>query len=106
MAAGGEGGEVAFQRGDGREEVREQHHEAALADDFDDALERGGEVGGGTAGRFLQREHEVAEVAGAVAGGEVFADLVVEGQHADGVALLVKEEGEGSGEGVRVGGLE
>lgn len=44
-------------------------------------------------------------MAGAVAGGEILADLVVEGQQADGVALLVEEEGERGGEGIRVGGL-
>src|SRR5438034_2792817 len=105
MDTSSERDEVGFEVFDGSEEIGEQHHEAAFADDFDDALEGRGQIRGLSAGRFLQREHDMPEMAGAMAGREVLADLFVEGEQADGVALQIKKIGEGGSEGSGVLGL-
>src|SRR2546422_8210369 len=42
----GQRDQVFFQRFDGRKQIGNQDHERALFDDFDDALERRGQVGG------------------------------------------------------------
>lgn len=105
VPAGDEVAEVAFQRLDGRKEVADENHEAAFAHELDDALERRGEVGALAAGGFLQREHELAEMTAAMAGGKILADGFVEGEQADGVALLVEKVGDGGGESVGVLGL-
>src|SRR5437867_672255 len=56
-------------------------------------------MSGATGGRFLEREHQSAQVAGAMAGGKIIADLFIEGEQADGVALEVEEIRESGGEG-------
>src|ERR1043166_3830001 len=58
-----------------------------------------------SAGRFLEGEHELPQVAPSVPGRQVIADLLVKREQADGVALLVQKVAEGGGEGVGVFGL-
>jgi hypothetical protein len=105
MTGGGEGGEVGFELIDGGEEIGDQHDATAAAEEFGGPLERGAELGVIATGRLVEGEEEAAEVTGAMAGGEQFADGGVEGEKAGGIALAVEEIGEGRGEGGSVGGL-
>src|SRR6185295_10167353 len=78
VAARAETGEVFPERLNGRQEIGDQHHQSAFAHDFDDTLERRGEIGGGAGGGLFEREHQVPQMAGAMARGEILADLLVE----------------------------
>src|SRR6185369_2850913 len=85
-----------------RKEIGEQNEHPAFTDNFEQALQRRGEVSGKAAGGFFERQHEMAQMAGAMAGRQIIAQGLVEGQQANGVALQVKEISKGGSQGGRV----
>ena len=95
MAAGSQRGQVALQAFQGREEVGDQNNEAALADDVRGTFERGGQISAATCGWLLKRMHQMAQMSGAMARGQVLAELLVESEQADRIALQVEEIREG-----------
>jgi hypothetical protein len=105
VTAGGESGEGTDECRGIDEEIGDENDETAFADEICGAFEWRDQVGGATRGRGLDGVVDVAEVTGAMSGGEEFADLVIEGDETDGIALLMEEVGEGGGEGGGVAGL-
>ena len=98
MPARAEVAEARAEFGGRREQIGDQHDEAALADRFGDPLQRAREIGR-AAGRFaVEHAVQAAEVAGAVPRRQVVGDFVVEREQADGVALRGQEVGERRGE--------
>ena len=95
VAARGEGGQFDFKPFDGSEEIGDQYNKAAFANDFNDTFERRCEISRAANGRLFQGEHEMPQVAGAVARRQIFANLFVECQQPHGIALQIKEIGEG-----------
>ena len=102
MSARRQRGKARFQKFHRREQVGNQDEQAALASDFGGAFERRDQVGGRARGSFLQREHELAQVAGAIARGKIVTNGIIECQRADGIALLEQKIAERRCERVRV----
>ena len=63
VPAGPQVAELRFQFADRREQVGEQHDEAALAGRLGDLLQRRGQVGARAGGGLLQAEHQPVQVA-------------------------------------------
>src|ERR1051325_6639091 len=62
--------EISLKRSNRRKEVENQNHERSLTHDFNDALERRGEIGGCPAAAGFKLQHKPAGMADAVARGE------------------------------------
>jgi hypothetical protein len=105
MAARGKGGQLRLDFFEGRQEIRENDNEPTFADDFNDPLERRGQIRGLSAGWLLEGEHQMAQMTGAMARGQIFADFLVKGQQADRVSLEVEKVGDCRCEGGGVLGL-
>jgi hypothetical protein len=73
------------------QQVRDEHHEAALSDGLHEIAERLGHVRLLAEFQPLQRDEHGLQVAGARAGRQHVADAVVEREQADGVSLTVHQ---------------
>ena len=100
MTARGQRDQVGLEPFDRCQEIRDQDHQPAFANDLDDAPEGSGQVGGLTGRRFFQRQHQVPQMAGAMAGRQVIPDAFIEREQSHGVALQMQEIGKRRGERV------
>ena len=105
MAAGSERRQLLFEMIERGEEIGQENDEPAFFQQLGDVFERQQQIGGWASFLFFQSEHEVAEVAGAIARGQIFADTIVEGEQADGIALGEEEVSERRSESIRVLGF-
>ena len=80
------------------EEVGDEDDQAAAGDFVGEVMEGIGDVGGFGGGELFEAFEDLIEVAGAVALGDVEADVGVEGGEADEILLAGEHVGEGGGE--------
>ena len=99
VAGRGQGNEMAFQFIERGQKVGNDHHEGALPHNFRDALDRLDEIGGRAARRPVEGDDDLPQMAHPLTGREVVAQGVIKAEQSDGIALEVKEPGEGGGEG-------
>ena len=94
VTASAEGSEVLFQSVDRRQQIGDEHHHAALRDNFRDPLQGTAQVGLRAAGRLFEGNHQMAQMPRSMPRRKILANLLVEAKQPNTVPLQIKEIGQ------------